>query len=176
MINTFRVGSYQLSQRRSVVWTMYLELRSMRTTQTNSQTLAKTYAHDVLDCFNMHLAKPNDTYVAKNHDFRLECCPKNSDKRVKGTPPYTSVIKSLIHIMLCTRPNLVFIVNLLSRLRKTWVSYARLTWKEFGGISCELSTINYHLVERTYDPKDTQMRIWSMTSTCTCQLWFMFSC
>src|SRR2546430_15122704 len=63
----------------------------------------------------MSKAKPIDTPVIKNHGLSLKDCPKTpADKAKMASVPYASAIGSLMYAMVCTRPDLVHAVGLLS--------------------------------------------------------------
>ncbi|XP_074346621.1 secreted RxLR effector protein 161-like [Apium graveolens] len=62
------------------------------------------------DC--AHISTP----VAKGDKFSLKQCPKNDlERKEMQNIPYASVIGSLMYAQVCTRPDLAFIVGMLSR-------------------------------------------------------------
>src|SRR4051812_13441180 len=66
----------------------------------------------------MSKAKPIDTLVIKNHGFSLKDCPKTPADKVKMTTlPYASAIGSLMYAMVCTRPDLAYVVGLPNRFQ-----------------------------------------------------------
>jgi len=76
----------------------------------------KTYIEKVLERYGMQGCKSGDTQVAKDEKFSLSQCPKN-DLEVKEMQkiPYASVVESLMYAQVCTRPDIAFIVGMLSR-------------------------------------------------------------
>src|SRR5256886_15915939 len=78
----------------------------------------ETYVCKVLERFNMSKAKPIDTSVIKNHGLNLKDCTKTPASKAKmASVPYASAIGSLMYAMMCTRPNLAYVVGLLSRFQ-----------------------------------------------------------
>src|SRR5436189_4918675 len=78
----------------------------------------ETYVRKVLECFNMSKAKPIDTFVIKNHGLSLKDCPKTpADKAKMASVPYASAIGSLMYAMVCIRPDLAYVVGLLSQFQ-----------------------------------------------------------
>src|SRR5436190_5112221 len=78
----------------------------------------ETYVRKVLERFNMSKAKPIDTPIIKNHGLSLKDCPKTpADKAKMASVPYGSAINSLMYAMVCTRPDVTYVVDLLSRLQ-----------------------------------------------------------
>src|SRR2546430_16562729 len=66
----------------------------------------------------MSKAKPIDTPVIKNHGLSLKDCPKTpADKAKMASVPYASAIGSLMHAMVCTQPDLAYVVGLLSLIQ-----------------------------------------------------------
>ena len=59
---------------------------------------------------------PGDTPVAKGDKFSLHQCSKNElEKKDMEKFPYASAIGSLMYAQVCTRPDIVYIVGMLSR-------------------------------------------------------------
>ena len=57
-----------------------------------------------------------NTPVAKGEKFSLKQCPKNDlEGKEMRNIPYASAIGSLMYAQVCTRPDLAFIVGMLSR-------------------------------------------------------------
>src|SRR3954463_9347066 len=66
----------------------------------------------------MSKAKPIDTPVIKNHGLSLNDCPKTPANKAKmASVPYASAIGSLMYAMVCTRPDLLYVMGLLSRFQ-----------------------------------------------------------
>jgi len=64
----------------------------------------------------MHECKSGDTPVAKGDKFSLNQCPKgNLEIEEMQKIPYASAIGSLMYAQVCTRPDIAYIVGVLSR-------------------------------------------------------------
>ena len=62
----------------------------------------------------MHDCRSMDTFVERNWSLSLDMCPK-SPKEKMSKIPYSSSIGSLIYAMMCTRPEICYVVGLASR-------------------------------------------------------------
>ena len=66
----------------------------------------------------MHDCKPMDTLVDRNLSLNLNMCPKlPEEKEQMFKVPYFSAIGSLMYAMMCTRPNICYVVGLASRFQ-----------------------------------------------------------
>ena len=66
----------------------------------------------------MHNCKPIDTPVAKNESLSLDMCPKTQDEKEKmAHVPYTNAVGSLMYAMMCTQPDICYVVGLVSRFQ-----------------------------------------------------------
>ena len=66
----------------------------------------------------MHDCKPMDTFVEKNLSLSLDMCPKiPNEKEQMSKVPYSSVIGSLMYAMMCTRPNIFYVLGLVNRFQ-----------------------------------------------------------
>ena len=64
----------------------------------------------------MSSRKPVDTPVSKGKALSLNMCAKNPQEREEmSRVPYASVVGSLMYAMMCTRQNICFVVELVSR-------------------------------------------------------------
>ena len=64
----------------------------------------------------MQNCKPGDTPVAKGEKFNLNQCPKNElESKEMEKVPYAALIGSLMYAQVCTRPDIAYIVGVLSR-------------------------------------------------------------
>jgi len=64
----------------------------------------------------MHECKSGDTLVAKGDKFSLNQCPKgNLEIEEMQQIPYASTVGSLMYAQVCTRPDIAYIVGVLSR-------------------------------------------------------------
>ena len=74
------------------------------------------YVKKVLNRFNMNEAKPVSTPLGSHFKLSKEQSPKIEEERNHiSKEPYTSVIGSLMYAMLCTRPDIVHVVGVVSR-------------------------------------------------------------
>ena len=75
----------------------------------------------------MSSCKPVDTLVSKGEALSLNMCPKNPQEREEmSRVPYASVVGSLMYDMMCTRPNICFVIGLVSRYQS---NTGRELWK-----------------------------------------------
>ena len=66
----------------------------------------------------MHNCKPIDTPIAKNERLSLDMCPKTQDEKEKmACVPYANAFGSLMYAMICTRPDICYVVGLVSRFQ-----------------------------------------------------------
>ena len=63
----------------------------------------------------MHDCKPMDTPVKRNLSLSLHMCPKSpKEKEQMLKEPYSNTIESLMYAMMCTCPNICYVVGLVS--------------------------------------------------------------
>ena len=92
----------------------------------------ETYIKKMLKCYHMHDCKPMDTLVEKNLSLNFDMCPKTpNEKEQKSKIPYSSVVGGLIYAMMCTRPDICYVVGLASRFQsnpgpKHWMAVKRI--------------------------------------------------
>ena len=78
----------------------------------------ETYIKKILERFGMENSKPIDTPVDKGSALCLDQCPKiDEEKKRMSTVPYAEAIGNLMYAMLCTRPDICFIVGMVSRYK-----------------------------------------------------------
>ena len=76
----------------------------------------KAYISKILERFNMQLCSPDKAPILKGDKFSKLQCPKNDFERKQMEQiPYTSVVGSLMYLQTCTRPDIAFVVGMLSR-------------------------------------------------------------
>ena len=69
----------------------------------------------MLKRYHMHDCKPMDTPIEKNLSLSLDMCPKTSnEKEQMSKVPYSSVVSSLMYAMMCTPPDICYVVRLVS--------------------------------------------------------------
>lgn len=104
----------------------------------------------ILEHFYMKNCYPFDTLEAKDEGLSIEMCSKTLKERKKmAKAPYSCVIGSLMYNMICTRPNIYYVMGLVSRyqfnLRQDY-------WKAIKRILRYLKgTINYFLCHQGND-------------------------
>src|SRR3954465_9873183 len=78
----------------------------------------ETYLRKVLERFNTTKAKPIECLSLRTKALTLKDCPKIlADKAKIVTMSYASAIGRLMYAMVCTRPDLAYVVGLLSRFQ-----------------------------------------------------------
>ena len=76
----------------------------------------ETYINKVLKRFKMKNCSPSLAPIVKGDRFTLNQCPKNDLewKKMRNTP-HASAVGSLMYAQVCTRPNITYVVGVLSR-------------------------------------------------------------
>ena len=80
----------------------------------------------------MHDCKPMDTPIERNFSLSLDMCLKSiEEKEQMSKVPYSSAIQSLMYAMMCTRPNICYVVGLASIFQsnpgmKHWMAVKRI--------------------------------------------------
>ena len=72
------------------------------------------YIKKILKQFNMSSCNPIDTPIGKEESLSHVMCPKTSKKR-EVMVPYFSAVGSLMYAMMCTQPDIRYVVGLVSR-------------------------------------------------------------
>ncbi|XXG71992.1 hypothetical protein AAC387_Pa07g1189 [Persea americana] len=76
----------------------------------------RSYIDKVLKRFGMQDSKPSDTPVSKGDKFSINQCPRtNLEVKEMQKIPYASAVGSLMYAMVCTRPDIAYIVGMLGR-------------------------------------------------------------
>ena len=71
------------------------------------------YIKKMLKRYHMHDCKPMDTLVERNLSLSLDMCPKSpKEKEQMSKVPYSNAIESLMYAMMCTHPNICYVVGL----------------------------------------------------------------
>ena len=64
----------------------------------------------------MQHSKPIDTPITKGEGFSRRMCPKTpQEEEYMKKVPYTSAVGSLMYAMMCTRPDICFVVGIVSQ-------------------------------------------------------------
>ena len=90
------------------------------------------YVMKVLQRFNMQDAKPIDSTLSTNYKLNANQCPKMKVEKAKiNKIPYASTIGSLMYTMVCTRPDIGYAVEVVSRYmsnptREPWAEVKRI--------------------------------------------------
>ena len=80
----------------------------------------------------MQDSKPMDTPVKKSLSLSLDMCPKTPEEKEKMfRVPYASAVGSLMYAMMCTRPDICYVVGLVSQFQsnpsqKHWMAVKRI--------------------------------------------------
>ena len=76
----------------------------------------KTYIKRMLKRYHMQDSKPMDTPVDKSLSLSRDMCPKTPEEKEKmSIVPYASAVDSLMYVMMCTRPDICYVVGLVTR-------------------------------------------------------------
>ena len=92
----------------------------------------ETYIKRMLERYHMQDSKPMDTSVDKSLSLSRDMCPKISEEKKKMSKIlYASVVGSLMYTMMCTRPDISYVVGLVSRYQsnlgqKHWMKIKRI--------------------------------------------------
>ncbi|KAL0407607.1 UNVERIFIED_CONTAM: Retrovirus-related Pol polyprotein from transposon TNT 1-94 [Sesamum radiatum] len=92
----------------------------------------ETYIKRIIERFRMHNANPVDTPMDKSCVLSKELYPKTEEEKKRMTKiPYASAVGSLMYAMMCTRPDLCFVVGMVSRYQSNpgpdhWVAVKRI--------------------------------------------------
>ena len=92
----------------------------------------ETYIKKMLKRYHMHDCKPMDNPIKRNLSLNLDICPKTpKEKEQMSKVPYSNVIESLIYGMMCTCPNIFYVVGLASKFQynpsiKHWMTVKRI--------------------------------------------------
>ena len=66
----------------------------------------------------MHDCKPMDTPIERNLSLSLDMCPKSAEEKEQMfKSPYSSAIGSLMYAMICTHPDICYVVGLASKFQ-----------------------------------------------------------
>jgi hypothetical protein len=100
------------------------------------------YIRKVLEKFHMRDCKFIDIPIAKGECLSLRMCPKTPDEKTQiKKVPYSSVVGSLIYAMMCTRPDISFVVGMMSRYQ---ANPEQSHWKTVKKILRYLKDITYY--------------------------------
>ncbi|KAG9449432.1 hypothetical protein H6P81_009397 [Aristolochia fimbriata] len=75
----------------------------------------ETYINKILERFWMQDCTPTVAPIVKGDMFSMNQCPKNNLEEQMKNIPYASVVGSLMHAQVCTRPDIAFVVGMLGR-------------------------------------------------------------
>ena len=76
----------------------------------------ESYIKKVLERFRMQSCKPIDNPIAKGEGLSLKLCPNTpSEINEMRNVLYASAVGSLMYAMMCTRPDICYVVGLVSR-------------------------------------------------------------
>lgn len=66
----------------------------------------KEYIKKILKRFNMNGVKPVNTPLIEHHKMSMIQSPKNNVEIKMSQVPYASVMKCLMYVMICTKPDI----------------------------------------------------------------------
>ena len=70
----------------------------------------------ILERFNMSESKPVGSTLPTNYKLNVKQCPKSEKEKAELKKiPYASVVGSLMYVMVCTTPDIAFVVGAVSR-------------------------------------------------------------
>jgi hypothetical protein len=97
-----------------------LGMRITRDRKNHNLTLSQgEYIEKVLERFRMHNEKPISKPLANHFKLTKEMCPKRLEEiEYISRVPYSSIVGSLMYTMVCTRPDIVHAVGIVSRYMK----------------------------------------------------------
>ena len=99
------------------------------------------YVTKVLQRFNMENAKSVDSTMPTDVKLSRRQCPKAKTEKVEmNKVPYASVVKSLMFAVVCTRPDIGYVVGVVSRYisnprREHWAAIKWILWYLRGTLS-----------------------------------------
>jgi len=77
----------------------------------------RKYLEKVIDKLNMTNCKPMATPLAPHFKLLAKSYPASEEEIVKMSHvPYSTVVGGLMHVMVCTRPDLAYAVSVVSRI------------------------------------------------------------
>ena len=96
------------------------------------------YIKRMLERYHMQDSKPMDTLVDKSLSLSRDMCPKTLEEKEKMFKvPYASAAGSLMYAIMCTRPDICYVVGLVSRYQsnpgqKYWMTVKRILRYLYG--------------------------------------------
>ena len=76
------------------------------------------YIKKMLKCYHMHDYKPMEHPIERNLNLSLDMCPMLlEEKEQMSKVPYFGAIESLMYVMMCTHPNICYVIELASRFQ-----------------------------------------------------------
>jgi len=135
-----------------------------------------TYIKKILELYHMQNSKLIDISGDKSLSLSRYMSQDSRRRREMSRVPYVNAFGSLMDALMCTRPNICYVVGLVSRYQsnpsqKHWTTVKRILWYLKG-------TSNYMLCyqgKKTYDWLITLMLIRDEMWTNPNQLWDMLS-
>ena len=125
----------------------------------------RTYIKKILERFHMHNSKLIDIPMEKGCTLSLDQCPKNDEeKNQMSKVPYASAIRSLMYTMLCTCPDICFVVGMVVIKAIQDLLIAKRS-RGFHGTFVEPLIMLYVIMARTWDWQVTAMLIGPVTRT-----------
>ena len=96
------------------------KILGMKITRDRSKKLLwlsqESYVEKLLERFNVHKAKPISTPLAGHFKLSTKQSPTSKkEKEEMNNVPYSFAVGSLMYAMICTRPNIAYVVGVVSR-------------------------------------------------------------
>ena len=74
------------------------------------------YVKRILEIFNMKEAKPVNTPLGSHFKLNKRSCPSTKEENKKmAAIPYLSTVGSLMYAMVCTKPDIAYVIGVVSR-------------------------------------------------------------
>ena len=92
----------------------------------------ESYIKKIIERFNVANCKHKDTPIAKGQSLSLDMCPKTPQEKERMTRvPFANAIESLRCVIMCTMPDISYVVGLVSRYKsnssqKHWSAVKRI--------------------------------------------------
>jgi ATP-binding cassette subfamily B (MDR/TAP) protein 1 len=77
--------------------------------------IQESYIKKILEHYHMQDSKSIDIYIDKSLSLSCDMCPKTLEEKEKMFKvPYASVVGSLMYAMMCTRPDICYVIGFVS--------------------------------------------------------------
>jgi hypothetical protein len=91
----------------------------------------ESYIKKMYKRYHIQDNKPTSTYIDKSLSWSRDMCPKTSEEKEKiSIVPYANVVGSLMYTMICTRPDICYVIGLVSQYQSNPVKNSE--WQSKG--------------------------------------------